>query len=247
MWMSCADVQLCSCLFVCRMSWCELTERCCEDLASVVQFQHSSLRELDLSFNNLGDSGVKLLSAALRDPNCKLTTLWMWRCELTERCCEDLASALQSQHSSLRELSLSLNNLGDSGVKLLSAALRDPSCKLTTLRLQTAHSVLQSSAPPPSLSATSSLTQSTECCSEDLERKMWMSCADVQLCSCLFVYRMVRCGLTERCCEDLASALQSQLSSLRELDLSYNNLRDSGVKLLSAALRDPNCKLTTLK
>uniref|UniRef100_W5LXK1 FISNA domain-containing protein n=1 Tax=Lepisosteus oculatus TaxID=7918 RepID=W5LXK1_LEPOC len=183
--------ELCRCS-VCRMSWCELTERCCEDLASVVQFQHSSLRELDLSFNNLGDSGVKLLSAALRDPNCKLTTLKILRCELTERCCEDLASALQSQHSSLRELSLSLNNLGDSGVKLLSAALRDPSCKLTTLR-------------------------------------------------------MVRCGLTERCCEDLASALQSQLSSLRELDLSYNNLRDSGVKLLSAALRDPNCKLTTLK
>uniref|UniRef100_W5LWL5 NACHT domain-containing protein n=1 Tax=Lepisosteus oculatus TaxID=7918 RepID=W5LWL5_LEPOC len=57
---------------------------------------------------------------------------------------------------------------------------------------------------------------------------------------------MERCGLTERCCEDLASALQSQHSSLRELDLGYNDLGDSRVKLLSAALRDPNCKLTTL-
>ncbi|XP_069036283.1 NACHT, LRR and PYD domains-containing protein 12-like [Lepisosteus oculatus] len=112
---------------------CELTERCCEDLASVLQSQHSSLTELDLDLNNLRDSGVKLLSAALRDPNCKLTTLKMRRCELTERCCEDLASVLQSQHSSLRELDLTKNNLGDSGVKLLSAALRDPNCKLTTL------------------------------------------------------------------------------------------------------------------
>ncbi|XP_069036228.1 protein NLRC3-like [Lepisosteus oculatus] len=116
-----------------RMWRCELTERCCEDLASALQSQHSSLRELDLSDNKLGDSGVKLLFAALRDPNCKLTTLGMWRCELTERCCEDLASVLQSQHSSLRELNLSKNNLGDSGVKLLFAALRDPNCKLTTL------------------------------------------------------------------------------------------------------------------
>ncbi|XP_069036239.1 protein NLRC3-like [Lepisosteus oculatus] len=116
-----------------RMVNCGLTERCCEDLASVLQSQHSSLRELDLSENNLGDSGVKLLSEALRNPNCKLTTLKMKVCELTERCCEDLASA-QSQHSSLRELDLSKNNLGDSGVKLLSAALKDPNCKLTTLK-----------------------------------------------------------------------------------------------------------------
>uniref|UniRef100_W5LVT7 NACHT domain-containing protein n=1 Tax=Lepisosteus oculatus TaxID=7918 RepID=W5LVT7_LEPOC len=59
--------------------------------------------------------------------------------------------------------------------------------------------------------------------------------------------RMERCKLTQRCCEDLASALQSQHSSLRELDLSHSNLGDSGVKLLFAALRHPNCKLTTLK
>ncbi|XP_069036235.1 ribonuclease inhibitor [Lepisosteus oculatus] len=124
-----------SCLLLCSgMVNCGLTERCCEDLASVLQSQHSSLRELDLSENNLGDSGVKLLSEALRNPNCKLTTLKMKVCELTERCCEDLASALQSQHSSLRELDLNKNNLGDSGVKLLSAALKDPNCKLTTLK-----------------------------------------------------------------------------------------------------------------
>ncbi|MBN3312508.1 NAL12 protein, partial [Atractosteus spatula] len=60
----------------CRLPRCGVTDGCCEDLASVLQSQHSSLEELDLSFNDVGDSGVKLLSAALRDPNCKLKTLW---------------------------------------------------------------------------------------------------------------------------------------------------------------------------
>ncbi|MBN3319723.1 NAL12 protein, partial [Atractosteus spatula] len=238
--MSCADDQLCSCLFVCRMRYCKLTERGCEDLASALQSQHSSLRELDLSYSDLGDSGVKLLSAALRDPNCKLTTLKMWRCELTKRCCEDLASALQSQHSSLTEMDLSLNSLGDSGVKLLSAALRDPKCKLTTLKCQKGQTMeWQESENRPIRSAKAGVSPGSAV-QEMPYRNLCPQAMDRSA-------RMSWCRLTEKCCEDLASALQSQHSSLRQLDLNHNNLGDSGVKLLSAALRDPNCKLTTLK
>ncbi|XP_048854426.1 stonustoxin subunit beta-like, partial [Brienomyrus brachyistius] len=54
------------------------------------------------------------------------------------------------------------------------------------------------------------------------------------------------CRVTEEGCSSLASALRSNPSHLRELDLSYNHPGDSGVKLLSAVLEDPSCKLEKL-
>jgi len=54
------------------------------------------------------------------------------------------------------------------------------------------------------------------------------------------------CGVTDEGCAALASALRSNPSHLRKLDLSKNNLGDSGVKLLSAILENPLCKLEEL-
>ncbi|XP_051283901.1 protein NLRC3 [Dicentrarchus labrax] len=116
------------------LSGCNLSERSCEALSSVLSSQSSSLRELDLSNNNLQDSGVKLLSTGLEGPHCNLETLRLSGCLITEEGCASLASALSSNPSHLRELDLSYNHPGDSGVKLLSAALEDPQGRLDTLR-----------------------------------------------------------------------------------------------------------------
>uniref|UniRef100_A0A3Q3FTB6 NACHT domain-containing protein n=1 Tax=Labrus bergylta TaxID=56723 RepID=A0A3Q3FTB6_9LABR len=162
------------------LSVCNLSERSCEALSSVLSSQSSSLRELDLSNNNLQYSEVKLLCSGLKTLHCSLETLSL------------NVLILSYQSSSLRELDLSNNNLQDSGVKLLCSGLKSPLCRLDTLRLS-------------------------------------------------------GCNLSERSCEALSSVLSSQSSSLRELDLSNNNLHDSEVKLLCRGLKTLHCSLETLR
>ncbi|XP_042571668.1 stonustoxin subunit alpha-like [Cyprinus carpio] len=52
--------------------------------------------------------------------------------------------------------------------------------------------------------------------------------------------------VTEEGCHYLSSALNSNPSHLRELDLSYNHPGQAGVQLLSDKLKDPNCSLKIL-
>uniref|UniRef100_A0A8C2K355 Uncharacterized protein n=1 Tax=Cyprinus carpio TaxID=7962 RepID=A0A8C2K355_CYPCA len=102
-----------------RLVGCNLTYQQCEVVASALQSSNSPLKELDLSQNDLQDSGVKLLCVGLKSPNCQLNILGLSACLVTEEGCAALASALSSNPSHLRELDLSYNHPGDS-VKLLN-------------------------------------------------------------------------------------------------------------------------------
>ncbi|KAK7880829.1 hypothetical protein WMY93_032542 [Mugilogobius chulae] len=103
------------------LSGCGLSPHSCGPLASVLS--SSSLTHLDLSHNDLQDSGVKLLCEGLKSAPCRLHTLRLSGCLVSERGGAALASALSSAHSRVTELDLSYNHPGPSA-ELLTALQR---------------------------------------------------------------------------------------------------------------------------
>lgn len=63
----------------------------------------------------------------------------------------------------------------------------------------------------------------------------------------LCVLRLSGCMISEEGFVELASALKTNPSHLEELDLSYNNPGESGVKMLSELKEDQQYRLSEVK
>ncbi|KAM5207584.1 NACHT, LRR and PYD domains-containing protein 12 isoform 3-T3 [Hipposideros larvatus] len=116
-----------------RLGICRLSSAACEGLSTVLQLNRH-LCELDLSFNDLGDQGMWLLCEGLRHPTCRLQKLWLDSCGITAKACEGLSFTL-GVNQTLKELYLTNNALGNTGVRLLCNRLSHPGCKLRVLWL----------------------------------------------------------------------------------------------------------------
>ncbi|XP_058622239.1 NACHT, LRR and PYD domains-containing protein 12-like isoform X2 [Onychostoma macrolepis] len=229
-------------LNILRLSGCLVKEEGCAALTSALSSNLSHLRELDLSNNHLQDSGGKLLAAGLKRPNCQLNILRLSGCLVKEEGCAALTSALSSNLSHLRELDLSNNHLQDSGGTLLSAGLKRPNCQLNILRLSGCLVKEEGCAALTSaLSSNLSHLRELDLSKNDLQDSgVKLLAAVLKSPNQLNVLRLSGCLVKEEGCAALTSALSSNLSHLRELDLSKNDLQDSGVKLLAAVLKSPN-------
>ncbi|ROL54955.1 NLR family CARD domain-containing protein 3 [Anabarilius grahami] len=235
-------------LEILALSNCALTEESCSSLASVLSSDSSSLKDLELSNNNLKDSGVKLLSDGLKS-NCKLEKLRLSDCSITEEGYKALASALRSNPSRLIELDLTGNDPGESGVKELSDLLQDRNCILKALRFlspaadEACQYVREIVGKNPLLLRELNLSEREL---SDTNVKRITALLQDKHCK-LNKLILSNCSITEEGYKALASALRSNPSHLVELDLTGNDPGQSGVKELSDLLQDPNCQLKTLK
>ncbi|XP_007543926.2 NACHT, LRR and PYD domains-containing protein 12-like [Poecilia formosa] len=116
------------------MKSCLLRSRCCQVFASALS-SNSQLRKLDLSYNQIQDLGVQLLSVGLGDSSCRLDSLRLSCCGISQEGCASLASALKSNPLHLRELDVSYNHPGQFGAKMLLERLEDPKCRLEKLNV----------------------------------------------------------------------------------------------------------------
>ncbi|XP_026108288.1 ribonuclease inhibitor-like [Carassius auratus] len=226
---------------------CDLTEESCLVLATVLR-SNSSLKELDMSNNNLQDSGIKKLQNGLENKNCTLEKLRLSYCSITEEGNKALASALRSNPSHLIELDLTGNDPGQSGVKQLSDLLQDPNCQLKTLRFLSPDAERASEYVPglvgKNLLLVKELNLSDVKLGDTQVNQIAALLRDKH--SQLNTVILCGCSITEKQCLILTSALKSNPSHLRELDLSGNKI-NTGVNHLCDILMHSHCKLERLR
>nr|XP_019583439.1 PREDICTED: NACHT, LRR and PYD domains-containing protein 14 [Rhinolophus sinicus] len=224
---------------------CGLTVAGCQDL-SLALTSNKRLTHLCLADNDLGDDGLKLVSDALKHPQCILQSLVLRRCHFTSLSGEHLSSSLL-HNKSLTHLDLGSNWLQDDGVKLLCDVFQHPSCNLQDLELMGC--VLTSACCQDLASAilNNPNLQSLDLGNNDLQDdgvKILFEALRHPNCN-IQKLGLAYCGLTSLCCQDLSSTLSSN-QRLIKINLTQNTLGCEGITKLCEGLMSPECKLQVL-
>uniref|UniRef100_H2MXB4 NACHT LRR and PYD domain-containing protein n=1 Tax=Oryzias latipes TaxID=8090 RepID=H2MXB4_ORYLA len=212
-----------------RLKNCSLSQISCDVLASALRSNSGCLRELDLGWNELQDSGCLHLCAFLQSPGCRLRTLrFKILSSITKiakiRTIKTLCPVSSCPVSSCPVCSLQKYGLSEVSCAALVPALKSNPSHLKRLNL------CSNSLEDSGVKHLCTLLESPHCRLRTLGSVLLMNCS-----------------LSEVNCKVLASALKSNPFHLTELDLAQNELQDSGVLRLCGFLESPDCRLKALR
>ncbi|KAM6924851.1 NACHT, LRR and PYD domains-containing protein 3 [Xenentodon cancila] len=225
-----------------NMQRCDLTSASMEDFAAALCSGRSQLRKVELRNNMIGDSGVEAVCKALQRPVCKLQSLILFDNEVTGACCSSLKEAFMSEHFSLSELSLAVNDLGQEGGLLLCQGLNRRGCPieildLTRCKLTAAVYKELGSLLKNGTCRLKSLTVGINEVGDQGVKHLWDAVAHP---SCLLEKLDVEMtGLTDACIDDLCAAIRAS-KTLKNLELRNNSLTDASIPALIQVVEDSN-------
>ena len=211
------------------------TETDCKVVLAEVLKGNSSLTQLKLSHNSIGDAGATALAEALRE-NSSLTVLNLFYNKIGDAGATGLAEALRA-NSTLTKLVLSENAIGDAGAANLAKALGENSSLTKVYLFYNNIGGAGATALAETLRGNSKLTVL------DLSRNKIGDAGTTRLAqalrenSSLTELRLPANYIGDAGATSLAEALREN-SSLAELALSENNIGDAGAAAMVEALRE---------
>uniref|UniRef100_W5MMQ8 NACHT domain-containing protein n=1 Tax=Lepisosteus oculatus TaxID=7918 RepID=W5MMQ8_LEPOC len=199
-----------------------------------------------IRYIHLDDSVWEKLWTALKSPNCKVKTLSLKNCKLQPRHFKEIGKLLTN--SPINELDLNFNYGGDLGVKQLMEGLNSATCSVSKLRI--AGNDLSDECCKDLLTFLTSKQSRVHLCLNDNRNiatglPFLFSGLSHPNCQLKELHLQI-CGITAKCCEELAANLHSN-RSLTKLFLQRNYLEDRGVEQLCSALQQPYSVLHTLQ
>ncbi|XP_053577992.1 NACHT, LRR and PYD domains-containing protein 12 isoform X2 [Bombina bombina] len=229
-----------------------------------LRLEFSELDETELSFRAISycfvnsprdDHEVSFKSCYMSRKLCKIlfpalikcTVLVLRYCDLTQECCEDLCWVI-NRNKSLINLDLGMNNLEDTGLKLLCDALANRNCPIQELRLYRCGLTSASCGDLSLILIKNKCLINLDLGENALFNKgMKLLSEGLMHPDCMLQeLKLSNCKLSAISCKDISSVCVTN-NSLITLDLCNNSLDDVGVKFLHDGLTHPNCTLRHLR